>query len=197
MCCTTRFSVQFSTRTLEGCTVAWMELGVWVMYFRYCVPFFFLAVNCCCFNTWCLLPSVPPETQRCSSGAGARGSEHAWQMLALLPPQRAQGPRPQTYLLCRGNARDIYLHAPPVGPQAIGAAASDFPASPLASPAIGTFDSLRPAPRPSRQRYGGLALGGGSGGRRRRRRRRRQRRRWRRRRRRRRISAAAAACCSE
>lgn len=154
MCCTTRFSVQFSTRTFEGCTVAWMELGVWVMYFRYCVPVFFLAVNCCCFNTWCLLPSVPPETQRCSSGAGARGSEHAWQMLALLPPQRAQGPRPQTYLLCRGNARDIYLHAPPVGPQAIGAAASDFPASPLASPAIGTFDSLRPAPRPAVRRLG-------------------------------------------
>lgn len=99
------FSVQFSTRTLEGCTVAWKELGVWVMYFRYCVPVFFLAVNCCCFNTWCLLPSVPPETQRCSSGAGARGSEHAWQMLALLPPQRAQRPRPQTHLLSLSLSR--------------------------------------------------------------------------------------------
>ena len=122
------------------------------------------------------------------------------------------GARSQTYLLCGGYARDIYSYAlpvgpqaigaaasafpaPPVGPQAIGAAASDFPASPLASPAIGTFDSLRPAPRPSRQRYGGLALGGGSGGRRRRRRRRRrrtrQRRRLRRRRRRRRISSSS------
>jgi hypothetical protein len=48
------------------------------------------------------------------------------------------GARSQTYLLCGGYARDIYSHAPPVGPQAIGAAASDFPASPLASPAIGT-----------------------------------------------------------
>ena len=134
MCCTTRFSVQFSTRTLEGCTVAWMELGVWVMYFRYCVPVFFLAVNCCCFNTWCLLPSVPPETQRCSSGAGARGSEHAWQMLAQLPPQRAQGPRPKLIYFAEVT-HVTFIHTPrPLAPKPLARRPRIFPPRPSPLP---------------------------------------------------------------
>lgn len=36
---------------------------------------------------------------------GAGGCEHAWQMLALLPPQRAQRPRPQTHLLSLSLSR--------------------------------------------------------------------------------------------
>ena len=74
-------SVQFSTRTLEGCIIMWHS-GPPVAWNEVHVE-----VPC------------PPEPQRCSGGAGASGSEHAWQMLALLPPQRAQGPRPQTHLL--------------------------------------------------------------------------------------------------
>jgi hypothetical protein len=71
-------------------------------------------------------------------------------MLALLPPQRAQGPT-DPKLICFAEVTHVtFIHTlgpprPPVGPQAIGAAASAFPAPPVGLQAIGAAASAFPA----------------------------------------------------
>jgi hypothetical protein len=105
------------------------------------------------FNT-CI--PCPPEPQRCSGGAGASGSEHAWQMLALLPPQRAQGPDPK--LICFAEVTHVtFIHTPrPLAPKPSAQRPRLFPPRPLASKPSARRPRLFPprplAPKPSARR---------------------------------------------